>query len=84
MQRIETSLTSCADKTLFADTQQRAANGNFLKVPLLGGTVANEDDIFVVVQELVTTGISVPVITELISDIETAVSEFLNVSSASC
>jgi hypothetical protein len=60
------------NKTLFADTQQRAADGNFLKVPLLGGTVANEDDVFVVVQELVTTGISVPVITELISDIETA------------
>jgi hypothetical protein len=60
------------NKTIFADTQQRAANGNFLKVPLLGGTVANEDDIFVVVDELVTTGVSVPVLTELISDLDTA------------
>ena len=44
------------DKTIFADTQQRAANGNFLKVPLLGGTVANEEDIFVVVQRVMTFG----------------------------
>ncbi|KAF8161400.1 carboxylesterase [Crassisporium funariophilum] len=57
--------------TIFADTQQRAAAGNFLHVPLLGGTAANEDDIFTVAQELVTVGFTVPVVTEMLSDVET-------------
>uniref|UniRef100_A0A8H7Y880 Carboxylic ester hydrolase n=1 Tax=Psilocybe cubensis TaxID=181762 RepID=A0A8H7Y880_PSICU len=57
--------------TIFADTNARAANGQFLHVPLLGGTAANEDDIFIVAQELVTAGIVIPSVTEMLSDVET-------------
>ncbi|KAF4620391.1 hypothetical protein D9613_000964 [Agrocybe pediades] len=58
--------------TLVADNvNTRAANGNFLHVPLMGGTTMNENDIFAVAGELVTTGFAKPVITEMISDIQT-------------
>ncbi|KAF8963585.1 carboxylesterase [Flammula alnicola] len=65
--------SSMSDATIFADTPTRAANGSFLRVPLLGGTVANEDDIFMVAQELITVGFVIPVATELISDIITTI-----------
>jgi hypothetical protein len=61
------------DITVFADVAQRAADGNFLRVPLLGGTVADEDDIFVLAQELLTLGVAVPAVTEMLSDVETLV-----------
>ncbi|KAF8161401.1 Alpha/Beta hydrolase protein [Crassisporium funariophilum] len=60
--------------TIFADTAARAAAGNFLQVPLLGGTTQHESDIFVLVKELVTTGIVVPSITEMLSDVQTLTS----------
>lgn len=60
--------------TVFEDTATRAANGNFLQVPLLGGTTANEIDVFQVDTELITIGFVPPVLTELISDISTLVS----------
>ncbi|KAF9562982.1 carboxylesterase [Agrocybe pediades] len=58
---------------VFADTATRAAAGNFLKVPLLGGTAANEDDVFLLIQELLTTGISTPTISEMLSDVTTLI-----------
>ncbi|PPR00078.1 hypothetical protein CVT24_008980 [Panaeolus cyanescens] len=57
--------------TIFTDTATRAANGNFLKVPVLGGTTANEGDIFVVAQQLLTTGFAIPTVTEILADIQT-------------
>ncbi|TFK45027.1 carboxylesterase [Crucibulum laeve] len=53
------------DITVFSDTATRAATGNFLQVPMIGGSTAQEADIFVVVQELVTLGFTIPVVTEL-------------------
>lgn len=62
-----------SDITIFSDAPARVAEGNFLKVPLLAGTVAQEDDIFLIAQELLTTGTVVPVITEILSDVQTQV-----------
>ncbi|KAG6920124.1 hypothetical protein DXG01_004890 [Tephrocybe rancida] len=59
--------------TIFADTPARSAAGNFLHVPLLGGTTKNEADIFVVGPELLAAGIAVPVLTELIADLTTQI-----------
>jgi len=67
---IETSI----DVTVFTDAQTRAANGDFLRVPMLGGSTQNEDDVFMVGGELVSTGFAKPVVTEMISDIQTLVS----------
>uniref|UniRef100_A0A8H7Y3H9 Carboxylic ester hydrolase n=1 Tax=Psilocybe cubensis TaxID=181762 RepID=A0A8H7Y3H9_PSICU len=61
--------------TIFDDNPARLANGNFLKVPLLGGTTANEDDVFQLDTELITLGFAPPVLTEMISDINTLVEE---------
>ncbi|KAF9448258.1 alpha/beta-hydrolase [Macrolepiota fuliginosa MF-IS2] len=61
------------DITIFSDVRQRAADGNFLHVPMLGGTTAQEADIFVVAEELLTTGIVIPVVTPEVSDIVTKV-----------
>ncbi|KAG6876786.1 hypothetical protein C0993_000447, partial [Termitomyces sp. T159_Od127] len=46
----------------------RAMAGNFLRVPLLGGTTANEGDVFVLAQELVDNGVVFPDPTEIVSD----------------
>ncbi|KAG5351715.1 hypothetical protein C0989_005158 [Termitomyces sp. Mn162] len=59
--------------TIFADTPARAVAGNFLHVPLLGGTVENEADIFVVGAELLAAGVVVPDLTEILSDLETQI-----------
>ena len=40
---------------------------------MLGGTVADEDDIFVLAAELLTLGVAVPSVTEMLSDVETLV-----------
>lgn len=64
------------DVTRFADTQTRAANGNFLHVPLLGGTTANEFDVFIVNKELLAANVTIPAITEVFSDIQTLVRVF--------
>lgn len=61
------------DITIFSDTAARSAAGNFLHVPLLGGSTANEGDIFVVAAELLAVGVAVPTLTELLADIETQV-----------
>ncbi|KAG6872310.1 hypothetical protein C0995_010961 [Termitomyces sp. Mi166 len=50
--------------TIFADAQARAAAGNFLHVPLLGGSNKNEADLLLVATELLTTGFTVPAVTE--------------------
>jgi hypothetical protein len=57
-----------SDITIHADYSARAAAGNFLKAPMLTGTTANEGDIFVVAQELLTLGYTIPVVTQVISD----------------
>ena len=63
---------------MLADTPTLAANGNFLRVPLLVGSRATEEDIFVVARQLSTTGIgyTIPIITEIYSDAATGVSTF--------
>ncbi|KAF5355167.1 hypothetical protein D9756_005698 [Leucocoprinus leucothites] len=47
------------------------APGNFLRVPMLGGSTAQEGDIFVVEEELLTVGVAVPGLTEQVADIVT-------------
>ena len=69
-----------ADITIFADYATRAASGNFLKAPLFTGSNQNEGDIFVVGQELLTTGFAPPVITQLLSDAATQASICLSLS----
>ncbi|KAF8886035.1 carboxylesterase [Infundibulicybe gibba] len=57
--------------TVFADTQARSAVGNFLHVPLLVGSTAQEGDIFLVSAELAAIGITLPGLTTDLSDILT-------------
>lgn len=40
---------------------------------MLGGTVADEEDIFIVALELLTLGVTIPAVTEMLSDVETLV-----------
>ncbi|KAG6893106.1 hypothetical protein C0992_011253, partial [Termitomyces sp. T32_za158] len=54
--------------TRFSDAEQRAAAGNFLHVPLLGGSNKNEADLLVVAMELLLTGVVVPEVTEALAD----------------
>ncbi|KAF9463608.1 Alpha/Beta hydrolase protein [Collybia nuda] len=56
---------------IFIDTTSRAAAGNFLKVPLLGGSTQHEGDVFAVATEEIAVGVIPPVITELLADIDT-------------
>ncbi|KAF9002956.1 carboxylesterase [Cyathus striatus] len=53
---------------IFADVQARSQSGNFLHVPLLSGSTAQEYDIFIVGQELLANGTVIPVLTEATSD----------------
>ncbi|KAG6827128.1 hypothetical protein H0H92_013130 [Tricholoma furcatifolium] len=57
--------------TFFSDTAARASAGDFLHVPLLGGTVENEGDIFVVAAQEVVSNITIPNLTEILADLET-------------
>ncbi|PPQ92423.1 hypothetical protein CVT25_008644 [Psilocybe cyanescens] len=58
--------------TIFSDITARAAAGNFLKVPVLGGSTLNEGDIFTVASELISPpGVALPFVTEVLSDIQT-------------
>ena len=59
--------------TIFSDTRTRAAAGNFLHVPMLTGTTANEGDIFVVEEEVLTFDFAVPGVTTAASNIITQV-----------
>lgn len=56
--------------TVFSDMDARFVAGNFLHVPLLTGTTAQEWDIAVVDSEELTLGYSLPVITELLADVQ--------------
>lgn len=68
-----TDISRCADVTIFSDTRARAAAGNFLHVPMLTGTTANEGDIFVVAEELLTLDFAVPGVTTVVSNAVTQV-----------
>ncbi|KAH9485691.1 Acetylcholinesterase [Psilocybe cubensis] len=60
--------------TLFSDIPERAKAGKFLKVPLLGGSTANEGDILTVAAEVA--GLSPPAspfVSEILSDVLTQV-----------
>ena len=56
-----------------SNLNERAAAGDFLHVPLLGGSVEHEADLLVVPRELTTLGFSLPVVTEILSDLQTQV-----------
>lgn len=62
-----------SDITVFSNTRQRAAGGNFLHVPMLGGTTAQEGDVLIAAQELATTGIVLPIVTQQAANILTSV-----------
>ena len=55
------------------DFIKRAAAGNILHVPMLTGTTANEGDIFVVEEEVLTFDFAVPGVTTAASNIITQV-----------
>ncbi|KAF8887754.1 carboxylesterase [Infundibulicybe gibba] len=57
--------------TIFADTAARSAAGNFLHVPLLVGSTAQEGDIFLVSAELTALGTTLPSLTTGLSDLMT-------------
>ncbi|KAH9485684.1 Acetylcholinesterase [Psilocybe cubensis] len=60
--------------TIFSDIPERAKAGKFLKVPLLGGSTANEGDILTVAAEVA--GLSPPAspfVSEILSDVQTQV-----------
>ncbi|KAF8963596.1 carboxylesterase [Flammula alnicola] len=59
--------------TMFSDTTARAATGNFLKVPLLGGSTLNEFDIFLVASELLSMNFTIPILTQAASDLFTQI-----------
>jgi len=60
--------------TNFGDVNTRAASGNFLKVPLLVGSTANEGDIFAVGAEVLSPlGFAPPFVTELTADLLTQI-----------
>ncbi|KAJ7577934.1 carboxylesterase [Mycena floridula] len=61
------------DITNFHDTRARAEAGNFLSVPLLHGTNANEADVLIVGAEIDSKGFVTPGLTEAVSDLQTAV-----------
>ncbi|KJA28805.1 hypothetical protein HYPSUDRAFT_196967 [Hypholoma sublateritium FD-334 SS-4] len=54
--------------TIHEDFQARADKGNLLRVPLLVGSTAHEEDIFLVARQLSTTGLIIPALTEIYSD----------------
>lgn len=64
------------DITVFTDVGARLAAGKFLKVPLLAGSNQHEGDVAVAVQEDLVLGTTLPVVSELISDIMTQVIRF--------
>lgn len=66
------------DITIFSDFDARAAAGNFLQVPLLAGSNKDEGDNAIVGEQLVTPGYTIPVLTEMISDIRGQASQFMD------
>ncbi|KAJ3564245.1 hypothetical protein NP233_g8425 [Leucocoprinus birnbaumii] len=61
--------------TIFSNTDQRAKSGNFLKIPLLVGSTANDGDILAVIGMLLSPlGFAPPLVTELAADTLTELS----------
>ena len=54
---------------MFSDLDARTAARNFLQVPILAGSNQNEGDIFLVEQQLGILRFTMPVLTEIMSDI---------------
>ncbi|KAF9475187.1 alpha/beta-hydrolase [Pholiota conissans] len=70
----DTSFTVIADDaTIFSDTRKRAAASNFLHVPMLIGSTANEGDIFIVAEELLELGFTIPGVETVVSNAITKV-----------
>jgi hypothetical protein len=67
-------VTISQDITVFSDFKARADAGKFLRVPLLVGSTQNENDIFIVAAQRSVLPFSVPVFSQVASDISTAVS----------
>lgn len=63
--------------TYFSDINTRSASGEFLKVPLLVGTNAQEGDLFVVALEELDLGSTIPGLTQEGADDVTEVISFL-------
>ena len=63
--------------TYFGDPEARAAAGEFLNVPLLAGDNENENDVFILAAEIVAGQNVIPVLTEIISDINNVVSFYV-------
>ncbi|KAG6919329.1 hypothetical protein DXG01_006875 [Tephrocybe rancida] len=59
------------DLTYFSDVDARFAAGQFLRVPSVIGTTENEWDITVVDGQQATFGYTIPVLTELLADVQT-------------
>lgn len=60
--------------TAFSDTAARAAAGDFLRVPVLAGSLANEGDIFITVGEILEIDALIQPVLDILSSIFTLVS----------
>jgi len=61
------ALTVFLDITIFSDWEARTIAGSFLKVPLLAGSTQHEGDLSLVVQQDLSLGFSIPILTETLS-----------------
>jgi hypothetical protein len=67
---VESLLTIPLDITIFSDVNARATAGNFLQVPILAGSNRDEGDLFLVLQQEATLGFTMPVLTEILANIQ--------------
>ena len=55
------------DITIFSDWEARTIAGGFLKVPLLAGSNQHEGDLSLSVQQELSLGFTIPILTETLS-----------------
>lgn len=77
--RPESWLTRLIDITFLANTTDLSTAGDFLRVPLLIGSTAQEGDIFVVAAEQLSIGSTLPIATQELSGAITSVSTTFSV-----